>query len=107
MATKITNCQCPACTGPLHFSAGSGKLECEFCGSSFEVAEIEKLYEEKEKAAAAALEAEEKPEVGRKKRQRPKPSARTICRRRRISTRTGARMPEKCGLTSAPPAARS
>ena len=62
MATKITNYQCPACTGPLHFSAGSGKLECEFCGSSFEVAEIEKLYEEKEKAAAAALEAEEMPD---------------------------------------------
>ena len=72
MATKITNYQCPSCTGPLHFSAGSGKLECEFCGSSFEVAEIEKLYEEKEKAAAAALEAEEKPEVGKAPEEAPK-----------------------------------
>lgn len=39
--------QCPACTGPLHFGAGSGKLECEYCGSSYEVAQIEALYAEK------------------------------------------------------------
>jgi len=28
-----TNSQCPVCTGPLHFAAGSGKLECEYRGS--------------------------------------------------------------------------
>ena len=33
MATAINTYQCPACTGPLHFAAGSGKLECEYCGS--------------------------------------------------------------------------
>ena len=41
MATEINTYQCPACIGPLHFSAGSGKLECEYCGSSYEVAEVE------------------------------------------------------------------
>ena len=56
MATAINTYQCPACTGPLHFSAGSGKLECEFCGSSFEVADIEALYAKKEAKAAAAME---------------------------------------------------
>ncbi len=59
MPTQVTNYQCPACTGPLHFSGASGRLECEYCGSSFDVAEIEALYAEKEaKAAEAAQEVE-------------------------------------------------
>ncbi|MFR6693321.1 MAG: Trm112 family protein [Dysosmobacter sp.] len=54
MPTQVTNYQCPACTGPLHFVGASGKLECEYCGASYEVAEIEALYAEKEEKAAAA-----------------------------------------------------
>lgn len=57
MPTQVTNYQCPACTGPLHYSAKSGKLECDYCGSSFDVAEIEALYARKEAEAAAAKEA--------------------------------------------------
>ena len=56
MAEQITNYQCPACLGPLQYSAASGKLECEYCGSSFEVAEIEAQYKEKDEKAAAAME---------------------------------------------------
>ena len=52
MATAINTYQCPACTGPLHFAAGSGKLECEYCGSSYEVAEVEAFYAKKAAAAA-------------------------------------------------------
>ena len=52
MATGINTYQCPACTGPLHFAAGSGKLECEYCGSSYEVAEVEAFYAKKAAAAA-------------------------------------------------------
>ena len=59
MADQVTNYQCPACTGPLHYAAASGKLECEYCGSAYDVAEIEKLYAEKEKQAAAAQKAAE------------------------------------------------
>ena len=60
MPTQVTNYQCPACTGPLHFVGASGKLECEYCGSSYDVAEIEALYAGKEeKAAAAQQKAEE------------------------------------------------
>lgn len=60
MPTQVTNYQCPACTGPLHFVGASGKLECEYCGSGYDVAEIEALYAEKEeKAAAAQQRAEE------------------------------------------------
>ena len=54
MATQVTNYQCPTCTGPLHFSSSSGKLECDHCGSSFDVAYIEQMYAGKEAAAAAA-----------------------------------------------------
>ena len=53
MPTQVTNYQCPACTGPLHYSAKSGKLACDYCGSSFDVAEIEALYARKEAEAAA------------------------------------------------------
>ena len=59
MPTEITNYQCPACTGPLRFVGASGKLECEYCGSSFQAAEIQALYAEKEhQAAQAGQEAE-------------------------------------------------
>lgn len=57
MPTQVTNYQCPACTGPLHYSAKSGKLACDYCGSSFDVAEIEVLYARKEAEAAAAKQA--------------------------------------------------
>ena len=58
MATQITNYQCPGCTGPLQFSAATGKLECEFCGSAYAIEEIEALYAAKnEKAAAAGSQA--------------------------------------------------
>lgn len=58
MPSQITNYQCPACTGPLHYSGQTGKLECEFCGSSYDVAEIEALYADKNEKAAAAMEKE-------------------------------------------------
>ena len=56
MDIQVTNYQCPACTGPLHFEGSSGKLECEYCGSAFDVAEIEAMFEEKEEKAAEAME---------------------------------------------------
>jgi len=55
MATAINTYQCPACTGPLHFGAGSGKLECEYCGSSYEVAEVEAFHAKKAAAAAPRI----------------------------------------------------
>lgn len=56
MATQVTNYQCPACMGPLHFTGESGRLECDYCGSSFNTAEIEALYGEKEANAAEATQ---------------------------------------------------
>lgn len=58
MASQVTNYQCPACTGPVHFSPESGKVVCDYCGSSYELEEIEALYAEKNKKAAEAMAAE-------------------------------------------------
>lgn len=48
MATDVKTYQCPACTGPLHYSPGTGKLQCDYCGSGFEVEAIEQAYADKE-----------------------------------------------------------
>jgi len=55
MATQITNYQCPSCTGPLRYDEAGGKLACDFCGSSYEVAEIEALYADEDAAAEKAM----------------------------------------------------
>ena len=57
MPSQITNYQCPACTGPLHYSSKTGKMECEYCGSSFTVYEIEAFYKEKNEQAEEAFNA--------------------------------------------------
>ena len=55
MATKITEYQCPACTAPLRFDSGSGRLTCDYCGASYEVSEMEARYAEMEAAAQEAF----------------------------------------------------
>ena len=37
MATQVTNYQCPACTGPLHFVGESGGLADEFVDGENEI----------------------------------------------------------------------
>ena len=64
MATQITNYQCPACTGPLHYSGESGKLVCDYCGSAYTPSEIEQMYAEKEQAAEAAAARAKPAEAG-------------------------------------------
>lgn len=59
MPTQITDYKCPACTAPLRFVGQSGKLECDYCGASYDAAEIEALYAGKEAAAEKAFAAEE------------------------------------------------
>lgn len=56
MSDKATNYQCPSCTGPLHYDGAAGRLQCDYCGSSFDPAEIEKLYAEKEQQTASQPE---------------------------------------------------
>ena len=58
MPSKLTNYQCPSCTGPLRYDGESGRLQCDYCGSSFTTAEIEKILQAKlEQAEQAAVEA--------------------------------------------------
>ncbi|MBQ1251339.1 MAG: hypothetical protein IIY02_00325, partial [Firmicutes bacterium] len=65
MSSQVTNYKCPACTGPLHFDGALGKLKCDYCESTFDVAEIEAQYAEaNEKAEAAMASAEEKSDDG-------------------------------------------
>lgn len=56
MPTQVTEFKCPACTAPLHFSEETGRLECDYCGSSFSVEEMESRSAEKEQQAAEAFE---------------------------------------------------
>ena len=58
MSSMVTNYKCPACTGPLHFVGGSGRLECDYCGSTYDVAEIEALSAESEAKAESAFQAQ-------------------------------------------------
>ena len=88
MAEQITNYQCPACTGPLHYSESLGKLKCDYCGTEYEVAEIEAMYAKKENLS--------KPRKRQKKRRNRKSNSRQRRPKRagilRISVITGARM---------------
>lgn len=56
MPAQIAQYKCPACTGPLHFVGESGKLECDYCGSTYDVAEIEALYAGQETKAETAFQ---------------------------------------------------
>ena len=58
MSGKITNYQCPSCTGPLRYDGASGKLQCDYCGSSFTAAQIECFYKEQQLQAEQAAEAD-------------------------------------------------
>ena len=52
LAEQIRNYQCPSCTGPLQFDPASGKLVCEYCGSTYSVEEIEALLGKTDETAA-------------------------------------------------------
>jgi len=64
MASQVTNYQCPACTGPMHFDGPSGLLQCDYCGSSYTPEEVEALYAEKNQDAVQSLQEETEPAYG-------------------------------------------
>lgn len=55
MVVETTTYQCPHCNGRLRFNGEIDKLQCEFCGSEFEPAEIEKLYAAKQTTSDAKV----------------------------------------------------
>lgn len=60
MPSEVINYKCPACTGPLHFGETSGKLECDYCGSSYTLEEIEAMQSEKAADSQKAFEQAQK-----------------------------------------------
>lgn len=44
MPSRVTNYQCPACGGPLHYDEKTGKLACDYCGSTYTPEEIDRYY---------------------------------------------------------------
>lgn len=54
MAQQVTNYQCPACTGPLHFAEDIGKLKCDFCDSTYTAEEVAAFYAEQDEKHANA-----------------------------------------------------
>lgn len=55
MSTEVTNYQCPSCSGPLHFSSETGKLQCDHCGTAYTPDEIAALYANSDAAAQQAF----------------------------------------------------
>lgn len=52
---NINNYQCPCCTGPMRFDGNTGKVVCDYCDTTMDVAEVEALSKERaEKIDAAA-----------------------------------------------------
>lgn len=58
MASQISEYKCPACTGPLRYDSDTGLMKCDYCDSTFTVAEIEALYAKENAAAENAPEHE-------------------------------------------------
>ena len=56
MPSQITNYKCPACGGPLRFAGDSGKLQCDYCGSSYDIKEFEKTARPADEKAAEAFQ---------------------------------------------------
>ena len=48
------NYVCPKCSAPLSFLPGKDKVDCEYCGSTFEIKAIEELYAQQQAMTRAA-----------------------------------------------------
>lgn len=64
MSDKVTNYKCPACTGPMYYDGENDRIQCDYCGNSYTVPEIEALLSEKtEDAVEAAAQDTSVPEA--------------------------------------------
>ena len=54
MPDQVTNYTCPSCGGPLRFDPDTQKVVCDFCGSSFDPAEISAEFAAANQTAAKA-----------------------------------------------------
>lgn len=59
MANTSVSYKCPNCGAPLSFLPGKKNVTCEYCGTEFEVAAIEEMFQTQNEMAAAAEEAQQ------------------------------------------------
>ena len=59
MADTSVSYKCPNCGAPLTFIPGKQTITCEYCGTEFEAAAIEEMFQAKRELAARAQEARE------------------------------------------------
>ena len=59
MAETSVSYKCLNCGGPLTFEPGKATVTCEYCGTEFEVANLENIYAKEQELAAKAQEAKE------------------------------------------------
>ena len=59
MANTSVSYKCPNCGAPLSFQPGKKTVTCEYCGTEFEVAAIEEMFQAQNEMAAAAEAAQE------------------------------------------------
>ncbi|WP_068539619.1 TFIIB-type zinc ribbon-containing protein [Olegusella massiliensis] len=57
MPNETVNYHCPACGGSMRYDGELAKLRCDFCDSTFTVAQIEALYAQQQQRADSAAEA--------------------------------------------------
>lgn len=64
---ETTNYQCPNCNGRLSYNGAIGKLQCEFCESTFTNEEVEALYAAKQAAADVKAAGDREAKVAQEK----------------------------------------
>lgn len=62
---ETTNYQCPNCNGRLRWNGELGKLQCEFCESTFTTEEVEALYAQKQAQADAKVAGDRAQQAGK------------------------------------------
>lgn len=59
MANSSVSYKCPNCGAPLSFIPGKKTVTCEYCGTEFEVAAIEEMFQSQNEMAVATAEAQQ------------------------------------------------
>lgn len=59
MSDKLTNYKCPACTAPLYYDGENDRLQCDYCGSSYSIQEIEAMMASDNQAAVESAQQEQ------------------------------------------------
>ena len=59
MANTSVSYKCPNCSAPLSFQPGKKTVTCEYCGTEFEVAAIEEMFQSQNEMAAAVEAAQQ------------------------------------------------